>query len=305
MKLAPALAAGNAIILKTSDTNPLAPLRLAELSIEAGIPPGVVNCITGDVESGSALSSHMQIRKISFTGSIAVGKKVQIDAAKSNLKSVTLELGGKSPLIVFPDAKMEKAAKMCSSFLAVNGQGCVLPTRVYIHESIIDELLPSLKAIIQEYRNNMRSDPLLETTWSMPLLHERQRDSVRAYIETAKKEATVLIDGLTEDPLDPYIGPTVFMNPSSEAKILKEEAFGPVLVIHTFSDVDKVLELANDTEYGLAAYICTRDVGTALRMANRLEAGTVCVNCVAVDTEVPFSGWKRKLILYCGLHDFC
>ncbi|USP79750.1 hypothetical protein yc1106_07024 [Curvularia clavata] len=294
MKLSPALAAGNVIILKTSDTNPFSCLRLAELAIEAGIPPGVVNCITGHVESGHALSSHMKIRKISFTGGIAVGKQVQIAAAKSNLKSVTLELGGKSPVIVFPDADLDKAAQMCTYFLTLNGQGGALPTRAYIHESIFDDVLSRVKAVAQSYHENMRSDPLLEKTFSMPLFHARQRDIVRSYIEMSKKEATMIVDGCPEDPSDPYIGPTIFTNPLPTAKILREEIFGPVLVICAFNDTEKVIELANDSEYGLGAFVCTKDIGIALQLANRLEAGSVGINSMPVSNDIPFGGWKQS-----------
>ncbi|KAH7564383.1 hypothetical protein BM1_01430 [Bipolaris maydis] len=292
--LAPALAAGNVLISKTSETNPFGCLRLAELAVQAGIPPGVANCINGDVEAGSALASHMKIRKISFTGSVAVGKQIQIAAAKSNLKRVTLELGGKSPIIVFPDADMDKAVQMCTLFLTLNGQGCILPTRAYVHESVFDEILSRVKTVVQSYRENMRSDPLLDETWSMPLFHERQRDSVRSFIERAKQEATLVVDGYPEDPKDPYIGPTIFTNPLPTAQVLREEAFGPVLVICAFNDTDKVIELANDTEYGLGAYVCTKDIGTALRLSNKLEAGSIGINRSAYAIETPFGGWKQS-----------
>lgn len=295
MKLAPALASGNVLVLKTSDSNPFAPLRLAALATEAGIPPGVVNCVTGNVESGVALSSHMKIRKISFTGSIATGKQVQVAAAKSNLKSVTLELGGKSPIIVLPDANLDKAAEGCTQFLNLNGQGCILATRAYIHESIIDEMLPRIKAIVQAYTDDMRSDPLLDTTWSMPLFHEKQRDIVRSYIENGKQDATLYYGGNPDDPQDIYVGPTIFVNASPTAKIVREEIFGPVLVVNSFKDVNEVIEVANDSEYGLGACVWTRDLGSALHLANKLEAGSVGINAIANKISVPFSGWKRKI----------
>lgn len=175
MKVAPALAAGNSIIVKASDTNPFSTMFAMSLAIEAGIPPGTINCLPGGVEAGAALSSHMKIRKISFTGSLSTARQVQIAAAKSNMKSVTLELGGKSPIIIFPDANLDAAAQCASGFLSLNGQGCMLATRLYVHESIKDVIVPKIQLIVKSYHENLRSDPFAKDTWSSPLFHARQK----------------------------------------------------------------------------------------------------------------------------------
>jgi len=294
MKIAPALAAGNVVIVKASDTNPFSTLFVVSLAVKAGIPPGVINCITGGVEAGAALAGHMKIRKISFTGSIATARHVQIAAAKSNLKSVTLELGGKSPIIVFPDADLDAAAQAASGFLTLNGQGCMLSTRLYVHESIRDLLVPKILAVVERYRVNLGSDPLHQATWSSPLFHGRQKETVLSYIESGKSEATLLTGGEGFRDQGCYVQPTVFIDPKPDARILKEEIFGPVLVIDTFKTDDEVLEKANDSEYGLGGFIWTRDIGRALRFSRALECGTVGINGPHWNPRTPFSGWKRE-----------
>lgn len=175
------------MILKASEMNPLSIFGAAELANEAGIPPGVLNVLTGGVEAGEALASHMKIRKISFTGSVPVGKKVQIAAARSNLKSCTLELGGKTPVIVFADSDIPKAAACATSFLYMNGQGCVLGTRIYVHTSILDAFLKEFQPLIEASRNNLGSDPHDVTTKSSPMYNHRQCQVVLDYIETGKQ----------------------------------------------------------------------------------------------------------------------
>ncbi|KAI0409690.1 aldehyde dehydrogenase domain-containing protein [Xylaria palmicola] len=295
MKVAPAVAAGNAIVLKTSEQNPLSTLFLATLTKEAGFPDGVINVLTGGVEAGNALAAHMKIRMVSFTGSIQVGKLVQQAAARSNLKKVTLELGGKSPVIIFPDADLDKAAQMSASFLALNGQGCVLGTRMYVHKDIAEEMTARMKHIAEYMGSALGSDPLDPSTLTSPLFNHRQRDVVMKLIEVAKTEATLLTGGSAVGERGCYVQPTIFVNPTKSAKVLNEEIFGPVLTIVTFKDEQEVLDMANDTEYGLAAYVYTKDLGRALRFTKNLEAGTVAVNTAATyDKTRPFGGWKQS-----------
>ncbi|KAI1110838.1 aldehyde dehydrogenase domain-containing protein [Nemania sp. NC0429] len=295
MKVAPAVAAGNAIVLKASEQNPLSTLFLASLTKEAGFPDGVINVLTGGADVGSALAAHMKIRMISFTGSIGVGKLVQQAAARSNLKKVTLELGGKSPVIVFEDADLERASKMSAAFLALNGQGCLLATRMYVHEDVAQEMIARMKAIAEYVGSTLGSNPLESSTTTSPLFNHRQRDVVMKYIEEGKKEATLLTGGSSVGEKGCYVQPTIFVNPSKSAKILNEEVFGPVLTIVTFKDEQEVLDMANDTEYGLAAYVHTKDLGRALRFTKDLQAGMVSVNsAMAYDRTRPFGGWKQS-----------
>ncbi|KAI0466410.1 aldehyde dehydrogenase domain-containing protein [Xylaria cf. heliscus] len=295
MKVAPAIAAGNAIVLKASEQNPLSSLFLAGLTKEAGFPDGLINVLIGGAEVGNALASHMKIRMISFTGSIQVGKLVQQAAARSNLKKVTLELGGKSPVIVFQDADLEKASKMSAAFLALNGQGCILGTRMYVHEDVAPEMTARMKGIVEYMGTSLGSDPLDPSTLTSPLFNHRQRDVVLKYIEEGKKEATLLTGGSAVGEKGCYVQPTIFVNPSKSAKVLHEEIFGPVLTIVTFKEEQEVLDLANDTEYGLAAYVHTKDLGRALRFTKNLEAGMVAVNSSMVyDRTRPFGGWKQS-----------
>ncbi|KAI0817562.1 aldehyde dehydrogenase domain-containing protein [Xylaria sp. FL0064] len=295
MKVAPAIAAGNAIVLKVSEQNPLSTLFIASLTKEAGFPDGLVNILTGGVEAGSALAAHMKIRMISFTGSIQVGKLVQQAAAKSNLKKVTLELGGKSPVIVFQDANLEKASKMSAAFLALNGQGCLLGTRMYVHEDVAQEMIARMKGIVEYMGTGLGSDPLNPSTITSPLYNHRQKEVVMKFIEEGKSEATLLTGGSAVGEKGCYVQPTIFIKPSKSAKVLREEVFGPVLTIVTFKDEQEALEMANDTEYGLAAYVHTKDLGRALRFTKNLQAGMVAVNsAMAYDKTRPFGGWKQS-----------
>jgi aldehyde dehydrogenase (NAD+) len=295
MKAAPALAVGNVIITKASEMNSLSTLFLGELAIQAGFPPGTVNILLGAVEAGTALSSHMKIRKISFTGSIAVGRKIQVAAAQSNLKRVTLELGGKSPVLVFPDADLSTAIRESASFLALNGQGCVLGTRIYVHESIAEQFLAGLKAAVEGYGATLGANPQDPTTMSSPLYHQRQKDSVMKFIARGKEEAELVTGGESWGEKGCFVQPTLFFKPKKGAQISTQEIFGPVAVVDTFKTEAEVLEKANDTEYGLGASIYTKDLDRALRLSTTLEAGTVTVNTSqAFHPTTPFGGFKGK-----------
>ncbi|KAF4470148.1 Aldehyde dehydrogenase [Fusarium albosuccineum] len=295
MKAAPALACGNSIIIKTCEVNPFSTLFMASLATQAGIPPGALNCLVGGAEAGNALASHMGIRKISFTGSIAVGKLIQIAAAKSNLKSVTLELGGKSPLIIFPDANLEKALPAATLFLLMNGQGCALPTRLYVHESIAEDFMAKLKTAVEAHGKRLGGDPTAASTRSSPLYHHRQKEVVLSYLESGKAEATLLTGGGVIGDKGCYVEPTIFVDPQPNARVLKEEIFGPVLVVVKFSTDEEVLELANDTEFGLAASIWTGDISRALRFSQRLQAGSISVNGAGgIHPSIPVGGWKQS-----------
>lgn len=296
MKVAPALATGNVIIVKVSETNPFSGLVLGELATQAGIPPGVVNVLCGAVEAGQALSSHLKIRKISFTGNPAVGRAIQIAAAKSNLKRVTLELGGKSPVLVFDDADLINAVTNTMAFLSLNGQGCVLGTRVYVQEGVADTFVAMVKEGVSQLAATLGADPFDERTFTSPLYHRRQRDIVAGFLEKGKSEATVITGGDTWGEKGCYVQPTIFYKPKPGSDVLTKEIFGPVLVVDTFQTESEVLDKANDSEYGLGAYVYTKNIDRAIRLSKALEAGSVAVN-VANPTHVtlPFGGWKGNL----------
>jgi len=297
MKVAPALAAGNVVIVKASELNPFSTLYLGELAIQAGCPLGVVNVIAGAIEAGEALSSHMKIRKISFTGSPVVGRKIQIAAAQSNLKRVTLELGGKSPVLIFDDANIGSAVENSMSFLAFNGQGCVLGTRIYVQEGIAQKFVDMFTQYAQRAAATLGSDPFAETTMTSPLFHHRQKETVMGLIEQGKKDATVLTGGATWGDKGCFVQPTIFYQPSAGAEIVQKEVFGPVVVVDTFKTEEEALHKANDTEYGLGAYVYTTNMDRAIRLSKALEAGSVAVNSAnPTHITLPFSGWKSELI---------
>ena len=296
MKVAPALAAGNSIVIKTSELNPLSTLFLASLAPEAGLPDGVVNCLVGGAEVGSALASHMKVRKISFTGSVGTGRKVQVAAAQSNLKSVTMELGGKSPIVVFPDADLENAVQGALQFVLLNGQVCSAGTRLYLHNSIADSFIGKLVAAVKGAGGQLGGDPTAPETLACPLFNHRQKEIVTGFIESGKKEATLVTGGGVLGDKGCYLEPTVFVDPQPDARVLREEIFGPVLVVVRFETEEEALAAANDTEYGLAAYLWTRDVARALRFSRGVEAGAVKVNGKgSMKACYPVTPWKRKL----------
>lgn len=309
-KVAPALTAGNAVVLKSSEKAPLTSIKLAGLIKEAGFPPGVINVITGFGNvSGSVLSHHMDVRALTFTGSTRTGRLIQEAASKSNLKVVLLELGGKSPAIVFDDADLELAVADTQFSIQTNsGQMCMANSRVYVQDTIAEKFHALFKAKFSS--SAVLGDPMHPDTNHGPQADKIQHENVRRYIEIGKKEGTLVLGG--EEPTESgyFVKPTIFVNTPEEARIMKEEIFGPVVVINVFSTEEEVMAKANDTEYGLYASVYTKNLDRAMRFAKGLEAGTVGVNCTSPTTakDLPFGGYKGSGIgregLLCSMDNF-
>lgn len=295
LKVAPALATGNVVIVKPSEKTPLGSLAAACLFEKAGFPSGVVQVITGDGSTGALLAEHMRIRKVSFTGSVTTGRKIQVAAAQSNLKRVTLELGGKSPAVVFEDANLENALTWTiNAILTRSGQLCVAASRVYVQKSIADQF-------IEEYKERMKAavddfgDPQDPAVKLGPMVDESQLERVKSMVERGRSEAELVIGGLQYGDTGCYMEPTVFLNPKNDAEIYRNEIFGPVSIIKTFETEEDVLKLANDTEFGLMSGVFTRDITRALRVSSALESGVVGVNCVSLQNiQTPFGGKKQS-----------
>lgn len=301
MKAGPALAAGNVIIIKASETNPLSTLFAVSLASQAHIPNGVIQCVTGGLEPGKALAEHAKIRKLSFTGSISAGKAIQVAAARSNLKSVTLELGGKSPVVVFPDTYLDMAAhNIAGQLFMLNAQVCATGSRIYAHESIIDDLIAKMKAIVNagEAARVPGRDPLdMNTTWS-PIYNHKQFEVVKGFLSDIDRQATVVTGGVAMEGPGCYVQPTIVRDPIEGARVVKEEVFGPILVVDGFTTEEEALAKANDTETGLTATLWTADFGRILRFSKGMEAGMIQVNRgLSVGVQMPFGGWKRELFL--------
>lgn len=282
IKSAPCLATGNVIIVKPSEKSPFGSLAIAPLFERAGFPKGVVQVLCGAGYTGALLSQHMRIRKISFTGSVGTGKKIQVAAAQSNLKRVTLELGGKSPAVIFEDANIENALTwVINGILARTGQLCVASSRVYVQRSIAQEF-------ITEYTKRMQAaverigDPQLAETLMGPMADAAAFEKVNAMIARGKTEAELVVGGVRFGTTGYFMEPTVFLNPKPGAQIYTDEIFGPVAVVKTFDTEEEVLALANDTEYGLMAGVFTRDITRALRVSAAIQSGVVGVNCISV-----------------------
>ncbi|KAJ9640977.1 hypothetical protein H2201_002213 [Coniosporium apollinis] len=297
-KIAPALAAGNTFVFKASEKSPFGPLAIAPLFKEAGFPPGVVNFVSGGGSTGALLAAHMDIDKISFTGSGMTGRKIQDAATKSNMKKVTLELGGKSPSLIFADADLENALKNNSEgFLLNSGQVCLAATRVFVHSSIAPKFIDGLKARFEAASSAMGDDPAAPTTVLGPLADKKQLDRVTSYLESGKTEsgAELVTGGGQVGDKGCFVQPTIFLNPKSDAKIWREEIFGPVLTIRSFETEDEAVELANDTSYGLSAAIYTASMSRALRVATKLKVGTLAINASYFpDAQTPFGGYKQS-----------
>ncbi|KAK7409173.1 hypothetical protein QQX98_008666 [Neonectria punicea] len=295
-KLAPALAAGNTVIFKPSEKSPLGTLALAPLFAEAGFPPGVVQFVTGAQKTGALLASHMDISKISFTGSIAGGKAVQEAATKSNLKRVTLELGGKSAAMVFDDADFDLAVGgVAEGFLANSGQICVAASRVLVEESIAERFLAAIKLVFEATTRDLGGSPLEMTTNHGPVVDKLQFERIMSYIEKGKESATLLTGGKRKGTAGCFIEPTIFVNPAANSPVWCEEIFGPVLTVKTFKSEEEAVALANNTSYGLAACVYTTDLTRALRVSAALETGGVSVNSPFLpELNTPFGGVKQS-----------
>jgi aldehyde dehydrogenase (NAD+) len=294
-KLAPALATGNTIVMKPAEQTPLTALRIGELILEAGFPEGVVNMLPGyGPTAGAAIANHMDIDKVAFTGSTEVGKLVMKAAASSNLKRVSLELGGKSPNIVFADADMAEAVEGCHFALFFNqGQCCCAGSRLFVEAKCYDEFV---ERSIARAKKRKVGDPFDPDTEQGPQIDEDQFDKIMGYIDVGKKEgATLLQGGKRVGSKGYFIEPTVFVDVKDDMTIAKEEIFGPVMSIIKFDSLEEVIDRANRTAYGLAAAVWTKDIGKAHAIANNVRAGTVWVNCYDVfDPGAPWGGFKQS-----------
>ncbi len=294
-KLAPALATGNTVVLKPAEQTPLTALRVGELIVEAGFPEGVVNLLPGyGPTAGAAIARHQDVDKVAFTGSTEVGHLIMEAAAKSNLKRVTLELGGKSPNIVFADADMDEAIEGAHFALFFNqGQCCCAGSRLYVEEKAYDQFV---EKSVARAKSRTVGDPFDAKTEQGPQVDDAQFEKVMSYIAAGKKEgAKLLAGGNRVGNRGYFVEPTVFADVKDDMKIAREEIFGPVMSILKFKSIDEVVERSNRTEYGLAAAVWTRDIGKAHSIANKVRAGTVWVNCYDVfDAAAPFGGFKQS-----------
>ena len=294
-KVAPAVAAGCTVILKPAEQTPLTALRLGELALEAGFPEGVVNVVTGKGDTGAALVAHRGVDKIAFTGSTEVGKKI-VQASVGNLKRVSLELGGKSPNIVLPDADLAKAAKAAASGIFSNqGQTCTAGSRLYVHEDVHDAFVDLLVQEARALKIGSGLDPVSDLG---PVISQEQLDRILSYIGIGQREgARLACGGGRPAHLDAgyFLEPTVFLGAQQSMRVVQEEIFGPVASVLTWRNHDDLVRNANDSVYGLGAGVWTNDLTNAHHLAQALKAGTVWVNCYnLVDAASPFGGYKES-----------
>jgi len=295
-KLAPALAMGCAVVLKPAELAPLSALRLGELILEAGFPPGAVNIVTGfGAGAGQALAEHPDVNKITFTGSTRVGRSI-LAAAGLNMKRVTLELGGKSPIIVMPDADVARAAKaIASESMFKSGQYCAAGTRLFVHASQHDALVNAIGGIFSQTHLGHGLDP---GTQMGPLISQTQLGRVLTYIAAARDAgADIAVGGASPERSGHFVEPTLLTNVDRSMSVFRDEIFGPVLSVIRFSDaadLDAIAAAANDTDYGLAAKIWTRDLAAAHGLARRIQAGTITINGGGPGGRLPFGGFKQS-----------
>ncbi|TEB19307.1 aldehyde dehydrogenase [Coprinellus micaceus] len=294
-KIAPALATGNTVVLKPSEFTPLSALRMCALINEAGVPPGVVNVVPGYGDTvGAAISAHPKIEKVAFTGSTLVGRKIMEAAAKSNLKKITLELGGKSPNVIFDDADLDQAVKWATHGLFWNhGQACCAGSRIFVQAGIYDAFLAKFTEKAREIRIG---DPFSANVDQGPQISQIQYDRIMGYIESGRRDgAKVHLGGGRVGGEGFFVEPTIFVDAKPEMKIVQEEIFGPVGVVVKFENEEDVIRQANDTFYGLAAAVFSKDISRAITVAHKLKAGTVWVNCYnTFHPAVPFGGFKQS-----------
>jgi aldehyde dehydrogenase (NAD+) len=296
-KVAPALAAGCTVIVKPSEHATFTVLRMVALLLEAGVPEGALQVVTGPGEpTGQALISHPGVDKVSFTGSRAVGRRV-IEASAGTMKRVSLELGGKSPALVFPDADVNLAGMTAMGMvtMGLSGQACVAHTRALVHRDVYDQFLGAAQLFAGMITYG---DPFDPGVLASALISEKQRDRVMGYIETGEREGARLVVGGTRPDGDlaagNFVAPTIFADVRNDMTIAREEIFGPVLAVLPFDDEDEAVRIANDTEYGLGAGVYTTDARRAFRLARRLRAGTVGINGFQVEPHLPFGGFQQS-----------
>jgi aldehyde dehydrogenase (NAD+) len=292
-KLAPALASGNCVVLKSSEKAPLTSIKVATFIEKAGFPPGVINVISGHGPvSGAAIASHMDIRVLSFTGSTRTGRIISKAAADSNLKNVIMELGGKAPAIIFEDADIEHAVKGTEhSIMFLSGQTCMANSRIYVQKSIGEKFIASFQKLVESRKHG---DPTETSTTHGPQADAMQHKAVLKYIESGKITGKLAIGDQSSTFGENFVNPVIFLDQPEDSAVVKEEIFGPVVVINTFETEEEAIAKANDSEFGLYAAVYTKDLDRAMRVATKLESGTVGVNCTSPTgaNDMPIGGYK-------------
>lgn len=294
-KISPALAMGNTLILKPASATPLNALFVASLAKKAGFPPGALNVIPGSGSKvGAAITNHKKIRKVAFTGSTEVGRSTAVDASKSNLKKVTMELGGKSAHLVFDDVDIDKAVpNLVAGILANAGQVCSAGSRIYVQEGIYDKIVEAFKKYVET--KVKVGDPFDDSNFQGAITNKQQYKTILEYIKTGQDEGAKIYGGKQLGDKGYFIEPTIFYDVNQDMRIVREEIFGPVVVIGKFKTLQEAVELANDSEYGLAAAVETSSLSTALTVSRKLQSGTVWVNTYNdFDSRVPFGGVKQS-----------